>query len=307
MQRLTLRLFVVLLTFAIGVSLTALWAFRPYYIERRNHQEQASAKVSAWLVLHSFLNQDLTKLDAKSRVAMQEAVKVLLGKRSDFSSEHLVPRLISEITNSKGEKCYVFIEEFPLVEIPGSSGLHVHEFNLAGQFLRSANFSVGYRMDLTETKIMNIPELDREVITVRSQPVFNFAKQYEKQYYALIGDDVLLVRFEDGNGRMIRNDYDPTHFTIGHTIIGRPAEAWEQALNSQDTAEVLSTLTWLSGRHRKPGSSQLGPTDEELSESILVNNVRLNSGVKLRLESLTHAENAWVREAANSALKVEDH
>jgi hypothetical protein len=147
-------------------------------------------------------------------------------------------------------------------------------------------------------------EIGREVLEVSSRPVIN-GRDVAKQYYALIGEKVLLVRLEDGGGNLIRNIYGTPNHTIGLTLTGRSANEWEKALESNDVAEVLATLTWLSGTHWNPRNPSPEYAHEEMREAQLADYIRSRKGVKLMLKKLTQSENTWVQNAAQLAIKVE--
>ena len=306
MKRFTLRLFIALLTFSIGVSIAAFGYLHPKLPHAPNppvlaqNPKPSDANISAWQVLLSFENQDLRKLDQKSRVELQKAIDTLVGKREN---ELLIPRLISKIANAQGQVSYALIEESPLLTIPGECGIRVHVFSLEGKLLNTSAFSSGWRITLTEMQLKYMPEIGREALEVSSKPVIN-GRDVAKQYYALIGEKALLVRLEDSGGQLIRNIYGAPNHTIGLTLTGRSAKDWEKALESNDVAEVLATLTWLNGIHWDP-RTPAAEYNEEMGEARLADDVRSREGVKVAIRRLMQSENTWVRNAAELAAKVE--
>lgn len=100
-------------------------------------------------------------------------------------------------------------------------------------------------------RVVYLSQVGRKVIEVSSAPSIN-GRDVAKQFYALVNDDVLLIRLEDKAGHLIRNTYGAPNHTFGFTITGRSANEWKAALESGDFAEVLATLTWLSGTHLDP-------------------------------------------------------
>ena len=307
MKRFTLQLFIALLTFTIGVSIAAFGYFSPnlfhtaYSPVLAQNPKSSEADTSAWQLLLSFENQDLKKLDQKSRVDLQKAIDNLVGKRKN---ELLLPRLVSKISNAQGQIIYALVEESPLLTIPGECGIRVHIFSLEGKLLSSSAFTSGWRITLTEMKFKFMSEIGREVLEVSSEPVIN-GRDVAKQYYALIGEKVLLIRLEDSGGQLIRNIYGTPNHTIGYTLNGRSAKEWEKALESNDTAEILATLTWLGGIHWNPQNPLPEYAHEEMSEARLADDVRSREGVKIELRRLMQSENTWVKSAANLAAKVE--
>ena len=307
MKRFALRLLIASLTFSIGVSIAAFGYLHPKLPHAPNapvlaqNSKSSDVNISAWQVLLSFENQDLRKLDQKSRVELQKAINTLVGKREN---ELLIPRLISKIANAQGQISYALIEESPLLTIPGECGIRVHVFSLEGKLLSNSAFSSGWRITLTEMQLKYMPEIGREALEVSSKPVIN-GRDVAKQYYALIGEKALLVRLEDSGGQLIRNIYGAPNHTIGFTLTGRSAKDWEKALESNDVAEVLATLTWLGGIHWNPRTPAPEYTHEEMSEARLADDVRSREGVKVAIRRLMQSENTWVRNAAELAAKVE--
>ena len=256
--------------------------------------------MAAWRVLLSLENQYLGELDEESERELKKAIVTLVGPRDDWP---LIPRLVSRISNAEGQTSYALIEESPLLTIPGDSGIRVHLFSLEGKLLGSSAFQSGWRITLTGMKVKYLPEIGREVLEVSSRPVIG-GRDVARQYYALIGEEMLLVRLEDSGGRLIRNYYDTPNDTIGPTLTGRSADEWERALESNDVAEVLATLTWLGGTHLNPRNPLLVYAHEEMSEARLADEVRALKGVKAALGKLAQSENEWVRSAAQLAVDV---
>lgn len=265
-----------------------------------NAQSQTS-KTAAWMTLLSFENRDISNIDQSQARKLGEAIDVLVGKREN---QFLFPRLISKISDRVGEKTYVLVEESPLITIPGNSGLSVHVFTLDGSLLKSSVFLTGWRIGLTDIRISYLSQIGRSGLDVSSEPSVN-GRDIAKQFYALIDDQVLLIRLEDKRGHLIRNVYGAPNHTFGLTIAGRSAAEWEKTLKSTDTAQVLATLTWLSGGHLNPKDSVPDFDHENMVEAQLAEAVRARNGVKAALKQLSASKNKWVREAAKLASKTE--
>ncbi len=307
MKSFALRPAVALLTFIIGVSIASSGLLRPN-VPRAigdpalpQNQEPQSASVLAWRILLSFENRDFAGLEQESENKLKRAIRALVGPGDSWP---LIPRLFTKMPNAEGRISYVLIEESPAVVIPGETGLSVHVFSPEGRILSSSAFSSGWRIFLTGMKVKYMPEVGREVLEVSSQPSLN-GRDVAKEYYALIGEKLLLVRLEDSAGRLIRNYYGAPNHTFGPTITGRTAAEWELALESLDEAEVLAALVWVGGEHWDPREHSPDYKHEEMSEARLADEVRSLDGVKARLGELVRSENAWVRGAAESAAEVE--
>jgi hypothetical protein len=303
MKAFSFRVGVALLTLVIGVSFASL---RRNFLNGSSKialsQERSNADISAWQLLLTFENQQLGELAQKSSIKLQQAIDTLLGKREN--ELFLKPQLFFKISNADGQLRYALIEESPLSVIPGESGIRIHLFNLEGKLLSSSAFSSGWRIALTGMRVRHYPEIGREVLEVGSYPSIN-GRDVVKQYYALIGEQVLLVRLESSTGRAIPNLYGAPNHTIGLTLVGRSASEWEKALNSHDAAEKLATLMWLGGVHLNPRNPAPDYSHEEMSEAKLADELRSSAGVKVAFEKLLKSKNAWVRRAAELALKAE--
>jgi hypothetical protein len=262
-------------------------------------------KSAAWQTLVMFENQALSKLAKPQAEKLRKAIDVLIGKREN---EFLVPRLLTTLSGSKGQTRYTLIEESPLLMIPGNSGLSVHVFAQDGSLIRSSAFQTGWRITVTDIRVVYLPQIRRLALEVKSAPAIN-GRDVAKQFYALVNDEVLLIRLEDKAGRLIRNAYGAPNHTFGFTITGRSAKEWKDALESGDFAEVLATLSWLSGTHLDPNEavpevSGMPPVaHEEIAEARLAADVRGREDVRRQVKALLRSQNLWVRHAA----KLADH
>lgn len=286
----------------IAVTPKIKWLFlNPAKVNSLTIGQSQSDKSAAWQALLSFENQTLSKLAKPQAEKLQKAIEALIGKREN---ELLVPRFLTKISNSKGQTRYALIEESPLLTIPGNSGLSVHVFTLDGSLIRSSIFQTGWRIVVTDIRVAYLAQIDRQALEVKSEPVIN-GRDVAKQFYALVNDDVLLIRLEDKAGHLIRNAYGAPNHIFGLTITGRSANDWQDALESSDTAEVLATLTWLSGSHWDPKEPAPEYQREDMSEARLADDVRGRERVKTALNTLRLSENLWVRQAAELAARTE--
>jgi hypothetical protein len=152
-------------------------------------------------------------------------------------------------------------------------------------------------------KLKQVRNVSGDVLEVESEPVIN-GRDVAKQYYALIGEKLLLIRLEDSKGKLIRNVYGAPNHTIGLNQTGRSSADWAKSLESNDRAEVLAALTWLGGIHWNPGMAAPDYLHEEMSEARLAEEVRALETVKASVNRLRHSDDAWVRDAAKLAATV---
>ena len=299
-----------LFTFAVGVSIAVWGRIRPTSfgdVEKpavRQSSERSSVGSSAWRVLLSYEGQDLRKLDRESGVRLEEAVKTLLGRRCGGERELIVPRLVSKLSKADGQARYALIEEKPLLSIPGTSGICAHVFDAEGSLLDTSDFNSGHRIFLTEMKVEHSPEIGRAVLVIDSKGSVNGA-DIARQFYALVGEQLLLIRLEDSGGRLARNTYVAPNHTIGVRLAGRSANEWARVLKSSDAAQALAALTWLGGTHLNPRTRAHGHSLEDIREARLVEGLRSREDIKKTINALIDSENAWLRGAAELTRKVE--
>jgi acylphosphatase len=297
---------IALLTFILGVSLVAFWYFRPKadqinsFIAEQQSKNEPNVNESAWEKFLSFENKDLRNLDSQDKDNLQTAIFTLIGKTTD--TEFL--RLISKVTNEQGRENYLLIGESPLFSIPGNSGLWIKIFNSEGKLINSLSFDTGWRIELKDIKVKYSKAIQRKVIEVGSEPVIN-GRDVTKQFYALIGKEILLIRLEDSKGNAIQNIYGAPNYIIGLNKTGRSVGEWESALQSEDTAEILSALSWLNGVHWNPSKEQTENFYENINEANLVEKVRASQIVEEKISELLRSENTWLKDAAKLAVKVE--
>ena len=295
---------------AIAVTPTIAGDFRnPAQPRLCDSLQSQSVKRAAWQTLLKFEDQPLSKLPKTRAEELKKAIDELVGKREN---ESVIPRLLTTVSDSKGQTRYALIEEHPLRTIPGNSGLSVHVFARDGSLMRSSVFQTGWRILITDIRVAYREQIGRKAIEVRSAPATN-GRDVAKQFYALINDKVLLIRLEDKARNLIPNVYGAPNHTFGLTITGRSADEWKDALRSGDLAEVLATLTWLSGEHLDPNepipelSGMPTVAHEDISEARLAREVRSGRELRRQLEALRLSQNLWVRQAAKLAHNPESY
>jgi hypothetical protein len=254
----------------------------------------------AWSILVSWQHRDLRQIDGAPKAQLQMAIESLRGKPQN---PFLSPRLFSRVLTSDGDHKYVLIEESPLVMIPGGSGLGISLFTTDGKLIDSSEFEAGWRIALTEIRLVSVNDIRGEVLEVDALPFINGAN-IAKQYYALVGNKMKLIRLEDSKGALFTNYYGAPNHTIGFVQTGRSPDDWQEALVSNDVAEVLATLTWLGGEHLNPREAEPNYMHEDLSEARVVEEVRARPAVKAAVNALKHSQNRWIREAATATAKL---
>jgi hypothetical protein len=284
-RRTSIFIFVGLLTFFLGVWLTRLGTYRSY-----------CPRPSAWQILLTFENQDLQALDEHSKRAVKLAIQAHLGKPYEDIAVGFQPALFRSMLNTKGEKRYVFVEEAPMVIVPGNTTLRVHVFDLTGRLLNAQEFNAGYRQLVKSMQVRENVFLETHGLVVNTGYVFT---QHESHsFYVLIDNELTLVYLEL-DGSFYPNNYQSPHMTVG-PISPRSVDEWEKALTSGDNAEMLSALVWFGGRHWE---DEPPPYDQDKLESEKLLLLRSREVVRNRIEELSKSENLWIKTAAQSVLE----
>ncbi|MBV9929262.1 MAG: hypothetical protein JOZ96_29890 [Acidobacteria bacterium] len=310
MRGLTTRLLSAVLTFVVGVALTSLVPVRtveplPASVEDAP-RSRPCAEAPAWCVLLSFEDRDLDALDRESYVRLRQAIDALTEKPNPVGNSYDT-KLITQLSNARGQYRYVLVEELPLLSIPGESRLRVHVFDGQGRVLSASDFTCGYRIDVTGVKRSRMPEFevgvqesDVDVLEVGSRRVYG-GPDVARQFYALLGDAVVLVRLEDGSGTPVANTFSVPGHTIGPGLPARTASEWERTLASSDPAEALSALMWVGGEHMDVKRPLLWPGAEELKEARLADEVRSRPVTRELIRLRANCDNRWIRDAAQLA------
>ncbi len=295
-----LRIGAALLTFTVGIFGAAFYFFNSSDKDSATHRvsEKLTNSAKAWETFLSFENQKLSPLENSRRTELSAALDELVrDDEGGFGSL----RLISNISNANNQSFYILIGEDPLITIPGSCRLRIHLFDLDGKHLNYLSFNAGYRIGLKDIKVRYSSEIEREIIEVESEPVIN-GRNIAKQFYALIGTEILPIRLENDKQQTVLNIYESPDAAIGLNLSGHSAEAWKNSLKSKDTAELLASLLWLSGKHINPRQLPAYYNQfpyEDVKEAKLIQQLKADKEIKVIVQSLAESENKWLKDAAN--------
>ncbi|MBL8180312.1 MAG: hypothetical protein JNL64_01740 [Blastocatellia bacterium] len=257
-------------------------------------QKAIDARKSAWRRLLSVENQDLSKVNDPE---LELAVSRLVGKKGGWGDL----TVFGKISNEKRQVFYALIGEKQLFTIPGNSELFVNLFNEHGSHVKSIKFNSGWRISLRGQRIEFQKEIERESITVSSEPEMN-GSDIVTQYYALIGTDLRLIRLEDSNGQLVRNNYEFPNHEIGPTTANRPKEDWERSLGSNDSAELLASLMWINGLHRDLSESAYfeSRAKQETADQVkLVESIRKGKALSDLSQKYLGKNMKWLNDALN--------
>jgi hypothetical protein len=300
MKRHLLGLAIAILTFVSG------WSLPPIISKPTGEQvlllrlTTPLPRVYAWRMLLLLQNSDLRELDPPQKAQLQLAIDSLRGTTEN---KFLFARLFTHLSTNHGEDRYLLVEESPLVTFPGDSRLRTSLFTANGDLVSSSEFGAGWRIALSRIRLAPLNGIGSEMLEVESRQMPNGA-DVAKQYYALVGDEMRLIRLEDSSGVLVQNIYSSPNHTIGFTPIGRSAADWQDDLKSTDVAKVLAALTWLGGQHLNVNEAEPNYLHEYLSEAQIVEGLRERSSVKQSVNSLQLSDNPWVRDAATAAAET---
>ena len=185
-----------------------------------------SKALSGWALLLSLQDRDLTKMDGEPKAQLETAIESLRGK---VEPPFLHARLFTRVSTNSGEQRYVLVEEAPLIFIPGNSHLRISLFSPDGELINSSGFDTGWRIGLSDIRFIQVKDIKGEVLEVESHPAINGA-DIARQYYALVGDKMRLIRLEDSARALTPNAYSFPNHTIGDTQTGRSAADWQKSL-----------------------------------------------------------------------------
>ena len=300
MKRHLLGLAVAILTFVAG------WSLPPIISKPAGEQvlvlrfDAPLPRTYAWRLLLSLQNRDLRELEPLQKTELRLASASLRGATED---QFLFARLFTALPTNRGEQRYLLVEESPLVVFPGESRLRTSLFTSEGYLISSSEFGAGWRIALSHIRLVQVSGIEGEVLEVESRQMPNGA-DVAKQFYALVGDEMRLIRLEDSSGALVQNIYSSPNHTIGFTPIGRSAPEWQDDLKSTDVAKVLAALTWLGGEHLSVNEAEPNYLHEYLSEAQIVEGLRERSSVKQAVNALQLSDNPWVRDAATAAAET---
>jgi hypothetical protein len=268
--------------------------------------------------LEGYLGKDLRKLDDRSRAEFEKDVEALTGDKPDHTEwNSYKPWWVKPFTG--GKAAWVLLEAYPGFDVPDMSGLQIHIFDSTWKRLRKQSFPTGYRFFLNEVVLDKDNPLKQDLLVAKVTSSGPFIVQgdekhpafeqgdYQLQYYALWGDQFVLVRLEDNKKRLAQNHYRWRAPPKGPAVPRRTREEWIRSLSSENPVEQLATLVWLSGTHlASTEGRQENVNQESVEDSKLFEVVRDAAETKKALRELTNSKNSWVQEYAKLTLRMDN-
>jgi len=216
-----------------------------------------------------------------------------------------------------GKAAWIVLEADPGGSIPGWSGIQVHVFDKGWKRLTKQAFPTGYRSFLKEVSLVKDNPLKQELLVAKVTSSGPFIKDgdkkrpafeqgdFQRQYYALLNDKLVLVRLEDDNGQLAQAHYRFRMSSKGPAVPNRTRDDWVRSLNSANPVEKLATLVWLSGMHLSSSETRYeNHSQESVEDSKLFEAVRDTVETKKALRELANSKNSWIQEYAKFALEA---
>ena len=287
----------------------------PY--ERKAQEQSLKSHQQTWRRLLSLENQDLTTVDSSDQRELlsflRREVPGSLGSSRFVTIDELdvgpdTLRYLWKVENPNEPARYVLIGADGLFMIPGDSRAEAFVFDLQGKLLSHTEFSLGWRSQFESVSLISNDQVGLPLIRI----LMDRSDRETEQFYALIGDDLRLIRM-DGQAGLLRNKFVARNWTVGPRIPDRTPEEWENSLRSTNPAEVLWALTWIGGKHwdlkiptKVWSDGYTEPAPDVRNNAELAVSVRLRPSVQQRLIELRDSGSKWVTEATELALHPHD-
>jgi hypothetical protein len=187
--------------------------------------------------------------------------------------------------------------------VPGGSSARVELFDANAKEMKSWSFPTGWRVTFDSASIEYSNDLGSNLIVFHMIRFIN-GRDIAKEYFAIDNDQLKFVRMEDAKGDAVQNDYLFPNVEIGVVPGVTSPSQWAGLLESTHQADVLSALMFFGGKHLPdtqrtgiggPENGMYGEVFQELLGSPRIREL---------IESLSHSENEWIRQAALLAARA---
>lgn len=244
--------------------------------------------------LDRFLGRDLWK-DRPPARDLKRLIKVV-GVMPKGSILEPLPWHIWK-TNHGGPARYVVLFGEEELIVPGGSSACVLLLDSALRRVNSWCFQTGWRITLADASFEFSRDLASDVIVLHMARFIN-GRNVAKEYFAIGGDRLRLVRMEDDKGNAVQNDYVLPNYEIGVVPAAKSEEQWAGMLESMDKGDVLSALVFLGGWHIDETRPALPSWPKESKYAGLFQQLLDSPRIREAIARLAHSENEWIRQAA---------
>ncbi len=257
--------------------------------------------------LEFYVGKDMAKASEVEQGRFIEGLRALTGDKHEANDwNSLRPWWVSRFDGPGAS--WLVLEAYPGYNIPDMSHVRLHVFDATWKRTSKSRFLTGYRMFLSEASVEKQPSIQQDLFVAKMTSAGSFvAVSDEKlrpafdllQYYGLLGTNIVMVRLEDGAGRMVRNHYRWSNPTLGPPVPIQSKETWIAALGSTNLIEQLSALVWVTGSHLLSDEERKSNHEQEsVVEAKLFESVRDDIRTEAYLTMLKNHSHPWVREYA---------
>jgi hypothetical protein len=275
--------------------------------------------------LEAWAGKDLVQLDAKAgiislsgppagpySVAFEQQLRALTGDPPDPTDE-FVPWWVDRFTS--GEAAWMVLDAYPGCDNPDTSAIRVYLFDRHWKRFFKLAFPTGYDRNLAKAQVRRSKLLHEELLVTTTYPnagSIDSKGEWKaalglRQYYALVGDQLVLVRLEDHEGRSVRNLYHTSAPNLGPPVSGQTSDQWIRSLRSNNPVEQLAALVWLTGMHLSSSEPRYSNVNQEsVADALTFEAVRDAPETSEALSELRNSKNRWAREYARLGLRPRD-
>jgi hypothetical protein len=204
-------------------------------------------------------------------------------------------------TDRSGQPRDVVLLGERMLSRPGGSSACIQLFDAGAKKIGSWSFHTGWRIDLMTASIEYSSDLASDLVILHA---VSDGAVHLIEYFAVSRDRVRFVRMENAEGAQVQNEYVYLNDEIGIMPEANTTFQWSQLLESDDKADVLSALVFLSGKHsddpqRRPlPGPRLIPPPHESKYVDLYYELLKNERIREQIRRLGTSDNSWIREAA---------
>lgn len=267
--------------------------------------------------LEGYIAKDLRKLGERTMKEFRKEVEAVTGdkpekiERGSFEPWWVKPFVA-------GGAAWVFLEGYPGYEVPDVSGVRIHVFDNSWKRITKQSIPTGYRFFLNQVDVVTDNSLKQDLLVAKvtssgpfmilergpKRPAFEQG-DFQRQYYALLGGQFVMVRLEDNEDRLVQNHYSWCAPPKGPAVPKRTREEWIRSLSAANPVEQLATLVWLSGQHLPSTKMRKENIDQEsVDDAKLFEAVRDSADTIMALQELANSKNPWVKEYAKFTLQI---
>ncbi|MFN7995037.1 MAG: hypothetical protein U0Q18_15625 [Bryobacteraceae bacterium] len=136
---------------------------------------------------------------------------------------------------------------------------------------------------------------------LRTEAAFG-GRDITREFFALKHNKLTFVRLENSGGSLVSNNYVLPNYEIGVVPDAKSVSEWIRLLQSEDKADILSALVFLSGSHTaRPGIWSAGPMESKYVEKY--RELIHDPNVLRIVERLSNRGDDWIKNAATLALE----